>query len=81
MTDDHLDAVTYHAADGIATIRLNQPATRNRLDHALVAGLEAAWRRFSASDERVAVLAAGWFAVAFSEMASYCPASKSSDLN
>ena len=58
MTDDHLDAVTYHAADGIATIRLNQPATRNRLDHALVAGLEAAWRRFSASDQRVAVLAA-----------------------
>ena len=58
MTDDHLDAVTYHAADGIATIRLNQPATRNRLDHAIVAGLEAAWRRFSASRERVAVLAA-----------------------
>ena len=57
MTDDHLDAVTYHAADGIATIRLNRrpPAT---VWTTPVAGLEAAWRRFSASDERVAVLAA-----------------------
>ena len=54
------DAVSYEAEDRIATIRLNRPERLNRLDGALVDGLEAAWRRFMADDgARVAVLAAG----------------------
>ncbi|MCG8559822.1 MAG: enoyl-CoA hydratase-related protein [Hyphomicrobiales bacterium] len=53
------DAVSYEAEDRIATIRLNRPERLNRLDGALVDGLEAAWRRFMADDDaRVAVLAA-----------------------
>ncbi len=58
MSMEDNDAVTYQSADRIATIRLNRPASRNRLDHDIVAGLEAAWRRFSSSDDLVAVLAA-----------------------
>lgn len=53
------DAVTYQSRDGhVAVITLNRADRMNRLDADIVAGLEAAWRRFMASEEdRVAVLA------------------------
>lgn len=51
------NAVTYRSADHVAVITLNRPDRLNRLDADIVAGLEAAWRRFMASDaDRVAVL-------------------------
>ncbi|MCP5372236.1 MAG: enoyl-CoA hydratase/isomerase family protein [Hyphomicrobiales bacterium] len=52
------DAVLYASEDRIATITLNRAEAHNRLDHDIVAGLEAAWRRFAASDDLVAVLTA-----------------------
>ena len=51
------DAVTYTSKDNIATITINRPEAMNRLDAAVVDGLQAAWRRLMANDEdRVAIL-------------------------
>ncbi|MBT5514827.1 MAG: enoyl-CoA hydratase [Rhodospirillaceae bacterium] len=51
------DAVTYQSKGQIAVITMNRPERTNRLDADIVAGLEAAWVQFMASDEdRVAVL-------------------------
>lgn len=51
------DAVTYQSKDQIAVITMNRPERTNRLDADIVAGLEAAWVQFMASDDdRVAVL-------------------------
>lgn len=49
--------VTYESKNGIAVITLNRPERMNRMDDALMDGLNAAWKRFMASpDDRVAVL-------------------------
>jgi len=51
------EAVTYQSKGQIAVITMNRPERTNRLDADIVAGLEAAWVQFMASDEdRVAVL-------------------------
>ena len=51
------DAVTYQSKGQIAVITMNRPERTNRLDADIVAGLEAAWVQFMASDEdRIAVL-------------------------
>ncbi len=51
-------AVSYSVEGDVAVITLERPAHRNAINEAMVVGLEAAWRRFEAGDERVAVLAA-----------------------
>lgn len=50
------DIVLYDSTDGIATITLNRPAQMNALSDALIVELQACWRRFEASDDRVAIL-------------------------
>jgi enoyl-CoA hydratase/carnithine racemase len=50
------NAVTYESKDHIAVITLNRPERMNRMDNALMDGLNAAWKRFMASEDRVAVL-------------------------
>lgn len=49
-------AVTYVSKDQIAVITLNRPEQMNRMDNALMDGLNGAWKQFMASDDRVAVL-------------------------
>ncbi|MDB5811425.1 MAG: crotonase [Betaproteobacteria bacterium] len=49
-------AVTYEAVDQIAIVTLNRPAQRNAINQDVADGLLAAWERFNASDERVAIL-------------------------
>lgn len=51
-----IDAVTYESRDRIATVTMNRLERLNRLDNAIVDGLQAAWRRFQESSDRVAVL-------------------------
>ncbi|MBB3972551.1 enoyl-CoA hydratase-related protein [Hansschlegelia beijingensis] len=51
------DVVTYDSADGIATITINRPEKMNAIDAAVETGLADAWRRFNASQDRVAILA------------------------
>ena len=48
--------VTYQSADGVATVTIDRAERMNALDEAVVQGLNAAWRRFAESDDRVAVL-------------------------
>ena len=49
--------VTYQSGEGIAVISINRAERLNRLDEAVVEGLNAAWRRLMGSEEdRVAVL-------------------------
>jgi enoyl-CoA hydratase/carnithine racemase len=49
--------VSYQSQDGIAVITINRAERMNRLDDAVVEGLNAAWRRLMAqSEDRVAVL-------------------------
>ena len=48
--------VTYQSADGVATVTIDRAERMNALDEAVVQGLNAAWRRFADSDDRVAVL-------------------------
>ena len=48
--------VTYQSADGVATVTIDRAERMNALDEAVVQGLNAAWRRFANSDDRVAVL-------------------------
>ncbi|MGE0798270.1 MAG: enoyl-CoA hydratase/isomerase family protein [Lautropia sp.] len=50
------ELVTYTSADGVATLTLSRPEKLNAVNPALALALEAAWRRFVASDDRVAVL-------------------------
>lgn len=52
------EPVVYRSEDRIARITINRPEKRNALNVAVVDGLEAAWRRFNASEDRVAVLTA-----------------------
>jgi enoyl-CoA hydratase len=50
------DVVTYAVHGRIAHVTINRPAKLNALNPAIALGLEAAWRRFEASDELCAVL-------------------------
>lgn len=50
--------VLYDSRNRIATITINRPDKRNALNGAVVDALEAAWHRFNASDDRVALLTA-----------------------
>ncbi len=52
------DVVTYEIRDRIAIITVNRPDKRNALTKEVVDRLNAAWTRFAASDERVAVITA-----------------------
>lgn len=52
-----MSVVLYESRDGVAEITLNRPEKYNVLTHQLVAELRAAWERFNASDDRVAILA------------------------
>jgi enoyl-CoA hydratase/carnithine racemase len=54
----HERAVTYESAERIAVIAINRPEKRNALNLAVVDELAAAWQRFNASEDRVAVLTA-----------------------
>ncbi len=51
------ELVTYESKDGIAIITLNRPDKLNALDVDLGKALRAAWQRFQAGDDRVAILA------------------------
>jgi enoyl-CoA hydratase/carnithine racemase len=53
-----MSSVTYDSSDGIAEIAINRPEKYNVIDHSVVDGLNQAWRRFSASDDKVAILTA-----------------------
>lgn len=50
--------VLYDSSDRIAVITINRPGKRNVLTKEVVERLNQAWRRFSASDDRVAIIAA-----------------------
>ncbi|HVI50574.1 MAG TPA: enoyl-CoA hydratase-related protein [Candidatus Sulfotelmatobacter sp.] len=50
--------VTYDSRDRVAVITIDNPAKRNALTRAVVDQLNTAWKRFEASDDRVAVLTA-----------------------
>jgi len=52
-----MSVVLYESRDGVAEITLNRPEKYNVLTHELVAELRAAWERFNASNDRVAILA------------------------
>jgi len=53
-----MSVVTYESAERIAVITINHPEKRNALSIAVVDELAAAWQRFNASEDRVAVLTA-----------------------
>ncbi len=50
------NAVTYEVVGEIAIITLNRPEKRNALNNDMTAALRAAWERFNAGEERVAIL-------------------------
>ncbi len=50
------NAVTYEVVENIAIITVNRPAQRNAINNDVATGLRAAWERFNAGDERVAIL-------------------------
>ncbi|HSG87915.1 MAG TPA: enoyl-CoA hydratase-related protein [Pseudomonadales bacterium] len=50
------EVVTYASEDRIATITIDRAAQLNALNEAVIVGLQAAWQRFEAGDDRVAVL-------------------------
>jgi enoyl-CoA hydratase/carnithine racemase len=49
-------AVIYESSDSIAVITINRPERLNALNEGVIVALHAAWERFEASDDRVAVL-------------------------
>ena len=51
-----MSAVLYESKDHVATITINRPEKRNAINDAVAVGLAEAWRRFKASDDRVAIL-------------------------
>lgn len=53
-----MSVVAYESSDNIAVITIDQPERRNVLTRAVVEELAAAWTRFAAGDDRVAVLTA-----------------------
>ena len=48
--------VIYSSSDHVATITINRPDRLNALNEDVIVGLQQAWQRFAASDDRVAVL-------------------------
>jgi enoyl-CoA hydratase/carnithine racemase len=50
------DVVTYESRDNIAIITINRPDKRNAISKQVVTELNAAWRRFEAGEDRVAIL-------------------------
>ncbi|MGA0532833.1 enoyl-CoA hydratase/isomerase family protein [Hansschlegelia sp. KR7-227] len=50
------EVVLYESADGVCTITINRPDKLNAIDAGVEIALAAAWRRFAASDDRVAIL-------------------------
>lgn len=52
-----MSEVLYESRNGIAEITINRPEKYNVLNHEVVNQLRAAWERFNASDDRVAILA------------------------
>jgi len=50
------DAVTYESRDGVAILTLHGPKGLNILTHEMVDQLRAAWHRFNASEDKVAIL-------------------------
>ncbi len=50
------NAVLYESRENVAIITINRPAKANSLNADVAEGLAAAWRRFNAADDRVAVL-------------------------
>lgn len=51
-----MSEVTYESRDGIAEITINRPEKYNTFTHEVVEQLHAAWLRFNADDDRVAIL-------------------------
>ena len=49
-------AIKYDTVEHVAIITLNRPRQRNAINNDIALGLRAAWERFNASDERVAIL-------------------------
>ena len=50
------DVILYESNAGVATITLNRPERMNALNDDLITALQAAWQRFEAGSDRVAVL-------------------------
>ncbi len=51
------EVVGYEVRDRIALITIRRPEKRNAINAQVALDLQAAWERFEASDERVAVIA------------------------
>ena len=52
------ELVTYTSNNNVATITINRAERMNALNEEVILGLQAAWQRLEASDDRVAVLTA-----------------------
>ena len=52
------ELVTYTSNNRVATITINRAERMNALNEEVILGLQAAWQRLEASDDRVAVLTA-----------------------
>ena len=50
------ELVTYEASESIATITINRADRLNALNEGVIVGLQQAWQRFEAGDERVAIV-------------------------
>ena len=50
-------SVTYDVDGQVAIVRIKRPEKKNAINRAVAIELHAAWQRFNASDERVAILA------------------------
>jgi len=50
------DLVTYDSQDAVATITINRADRLNALNEDVIIGLQNAWQRFEASDDRVAIV-------------------------
>ncbi|MDR1351566.1 MAG: enoyl-CoA hydratase/isomerase family protein [Zoogloeaceae bacterium] len=51
-----MSEIIYESRDGIAEITLNRPEKYNTFTHEVIDQLHAAWLRFNAGDDRVAIL-------------------------
>ncbi|MFT0876370.1 enoyl-CoA hydratase-related protein [Rhodopseudomonas sp. G2_2311] len=53
-----MSSVLYESRNGIAEITINRADKHNVIDHSVVEGLNAAWKRFNAGSDHVAILTA-----------------------